>query len=166
MEIDEDQFTGGGAFLFACVLERFFGMSASLNSFTQLRVTTPQRREGLHEWEPRSGRKLIIVRPIRSLGQQLVEDACSFEFFQAVALLQRLRAIRPVGGFSSPEDEAVRFPCQSATCVFPPAKSRGWKWPATPAEMTVNFMGLTGPMGVLPYAYSELILEQGPGQRP
>jgi len=60
MEIDEDQFAGGGAFLFACILERFFGQSASLNSFTQLRVTTPQRKEGLHEWEPRSGRKLLI----------------------------------------------------------------------------------------------------------
>jgi type VI secretion system protein ImpG len=60
MEIDEDQFAGGGAFLFACVLERFFGMSASLNSFTQLSVTTPQRKEKLNEWPPRSGRKPII----------------------------------------------------------------------------------------------------------
>jgi type VI secretion system protein ImpG len=60
MQIDEDQFTGGGAFLFASVLERFFGMSASLNSFTQLSVTTPQRKEGLHEWQPRSGRKILI----------------------------------------------------------------------------------------------------------
>ena len=60
MEIDEDQFTGGGAFLFASVLDRFFGLSASLNSFTQLSVTTPQRKEGLHEWQPRSGRKLLI----------------------------------------------------------------------------------------------------------
>jgi len=60
MEIDEDQFTGGGAFLFACVLERFLGESASLNSFTQLSVTTPQRKEGLHEWKPRSGRKVLI----------------------------------------------------------------------------------------------------------
>ena len=60
MEIDEDQFTGGGAFLFASVLERFFGLSASLNSFTQLSVTTPQRKEGLHEWQPRSGRKMLI----------------------------------------------------------------------------------------------------------
>ena len=60
MEIDEDQFTGGGAFLFAAVLERFFGLSASLNSFTQLSVTTPQRKEGLYEWKPRSGRKMLI----------------------------------------------------------------------------------------------------------
>ena len=60
MELDEDQFTGGGAFLFASVLDRFFGLSASLNSFTQLRVTTPQRKEELHEWEPRSGRKLLV----------------------------------------------------------------------------------------------------------
>jgi type VI secretion system protein ImpG len=60
MEIDEDQFTGGGAFLFAAVLERFFGLAASLNSFTQLSVTTPQRKEGLYEWEPRSGRRLLV----------------------------------------------------------------------------------------------------------
>jgi type VI secretion system protein ImpG len=60
MEIDEEQFAGGGAFLFATVLDRFFGLSASLNSFTQLSVTTPQRKEGLHEWEPRSGRRLLI----------------------------------------------------------------------------------------------------------
>ncbi len=59
MEIDEDQFTGGGAFLFAAVVERFLGLAASLNSFTQLSVTTPQRKEGLHEWEPRSGRRLL-----------------------------------------------------------------------------------------------------------
>jgi type VI secretion system protein ImpG len=60
MEIDEDQFTGGGAFLFANVLEKFFALSASLNSFTQLSVTTPQRKGGLHEWQPRSGRNLLV----------------------------------------------------------------------------------------------------------
>ncbi len=60
MEIDEDQFTGGGAFLFCAVLERFFGLAASLNSFTQLSVTTPQRKEGFYEWEPRSGRRLLV----------------------------------------------------------------------------------------------------------
>jgi type VI secretion system protein ImpG len=42
------------------VLERFLGLTASLNSFTQLNVTTPQRKEGLHRWEPRSGRRVLV----------------------------------------------------------------------------------------------------------
>src|SRR3954451_23112618 len=60
MDIDEDQFTGGGAFLFCAVLERFFGMAASLNSFTQLSVTSSQRKEGFYEWQPRSGRRFLV----------------------------------------------------------------------------------------------------------
>jgi predicted component of type VI protein secretion system len=44
------------------------------------------------------------------LGDELAENACSFEFFQAVTLLERLSAgLRPVGGFSNPEEEAVHF---------------------------------------------------------
>ena len=46
--------------LFASVLEHFLGLSASLNSFTQLAVTTPQRKEALHEWQPRAGRKILV----------------------------------------------------------------------------------------------------------
>jgi type VI secretion system protein ImpG len=60
IELDEDRFTGGGVFLFASVLEHFIALNASLNSFTQLVVTTPQRKESLREWEPRTGRKLLI----------------------------------------------------------------------------------------------------------
>ena len=60
LELDEERFVGGGAFLFASVLEHFLGISASLNSFTQLTVTTPQRKEPLHEWQPRAGRKILI----------------------------------------------------------------------------------------------------------
>jgi type VI secretion system protein ImpG len=60
LELDEDQFVGGGAFLFASVLERFIGLSASLNSFTQLVVSTSQRKGVLHEWRPRAGRRLLI----------------------------------------------------------------------------------------------------------
>jgi len=60
IQLDEQQFTVGGAFLFGAVLDRFFGMAASLNSFTQLSITTPQRKEALHEWQPRSGRKILI----------------------------------------------------------------------------------------------------------
>jgi len=60
LELDEDQFVGSGAYLFASVLEHFIGLNASLNSFTQLVVTTSQRREGLHEWPPRAGRKILV----------------------------------------------------------------------------------------------------------
>jgi type VI secretion system protein ImpH len=95
------------------------------------------------------------------LGQQLVEDACSFEFFQAVTLLQRLRAnSQHVGGFYSPEDEAVHFKVNQRL-GFPASEiqSLGVDGDGQP-EMMVNFMGLTGPMGVLPYTYCELILER------
>jgi type VI secretion system protein ImpG len=60
MELDEDQFVGGGVYLFAAVVERFLGLSASLNSFTQLVVTTPQRKEMLHAWQPRAGRRILV----------------------------------------------------------------------------------------------------------
>ena len=60
VQLDESQFAGSGVFLFASVLERFLGLSASLNSFTQLVVTTPQRKEVLHEWMPRAGRRILI----------------------------------------------------------------------------------------------------------
>jgi type VI secretion system protein ImpG len=60
MQLDEAQFVGGGVYLFASVLERFLGLSASLNSFTQLVVTTPQRKGVVHEWTPRAGRKNLI----------------------------------------------------------------------------------------------------------
>jgi len=60
LELDEDRFVGGGVFLFARVLEQFLGLSASLNSFTQLVVRTPQRKEPLHEWQPRAGRRILV----------------------------------------------------------------------------------------------------------
>ena len=60
MELDEDQFVGGGVYLFASVIERFLGLSATLNSFTQLTVSTPQRKEALQEWPPRAGRKILV----------------------------------------------------------------------------------------------------------
>jgi type VI secretion system protein ImpH len=95
------------------------------------------------------------------LARILREEPCSFEFFQAVTLLERLRPDRqPVGRFTNPEEEAVHFSA-NASLAFPASQIRDLDWPEDrPAEMKVNFMGLTGPMGVLPYAYTELILER------
>jgi type VI secretion system protein ImpH len=95
------------------------------------------------------------------MEQVLQDDACSFEFFQAVALLQRLRAqSEPVGQFSNPEDEAVHFRAHN-TLRFPASQVQSVEYNAQgPPEMMVNFMGLTGPNGVLPYCYTEQILER------
>jgi type VI secretion system protein ImpG len=60
MEIDEEQFAGGGLFLFASVLERFLGLYASLNSFSQLVVRSQQRKSPIREWAPRAGWKPLI----------------------------------------------------------------------------------------------------------
>ena len=55
IELDEEQFVGGGVYLFASVLEHFLALYASLNSFTQLVATTRQRKEVLKEWPPTGG---------------------------------------------------------------------------------------------------------------
>jgi type VI secretion system protein ImpG len=60
MEFDEEQFVGGSVYLFSAVLERFLGSYVSLNSFVQLLVKTPQRREILKLWPPRAGRRILI----------------------------------------------------------------------------------------------------------
>jgi type VI secretion system protein ImpG len=60
MEFDEDQFAGGGVYLFASVLERFLGQYASLNSFCILTARCEQRKEILREWPPRAGWKTLL----------------------------------------------------------------------------------------------------------
>ena len=94
------------------------------------------------------------------VAQTLEHDPNSFEFFQAVTLLHRLGHGLPVGRFASPENEAVRFRVNNGL-AFPSSQIQSLRWPEDKIpEMSVNFMGLTGPMGVLPYCYTELILER------
>lgn len=60
MDLDEEQFVGGGVYLFASVMERFMALYVSLNSFSQLVVGTTQRREVLQQWPPRAGHKILM----------------------------------------------------------------------------------------------------------
>jgi type VI secretion system protein ImpG len=60
LELDEEQFVGGGVYLFASVLERFMGLYVSMNSFSQLAISTTQRREVLEQWPPRAGHKILM----------------------------------------------------------------------------------------------------------
>jgi type VI secretion system protein ImpH len=125
------------------------------------------------------------------LAKKLFEEACRFDFFQAVRLLQRLYAERqPVGRSSVPAREVVRFrtrasldfPASEIHSLTPEEKAAepaqqaesakrstgSIRRPASgklrsvdsPPQMVVSFMGLTGPLGVLPTAYTELLIER------
>ncbi|MFN3322426.1 MAG: type VI secretion system baseplate subunit TssG [Bryobacteraceae bacterium] len=95
------------------------------------------------------------------LEQRLRKNPWSFQFFQAVRLLARLQPERAqVGAFASPTREVVRFGVHNAL-AFPPSQVHSLRWEdESPPLMRVNFMGLTGAMGVLPMAYTELIIER------
>lgn len=118
---------------------------------------------------------------------QLRAEPWRFEFFQAVRLLDQLartnrrgadgtsavphdelpRTAAPlVGTDTSPEEEIVRF-LASVSASFSAAAIQGWatpsggdRAPGIPPHMIVNFLGLTGPSGVLPQHYTSLLMEQ------
>ena len=99
----------------------------------------------------------------RPLAQELLDESYRFGFFQAVRLLERMDPQREaVGQDSNILREAVRFRTRQ-TLSFPPSElyqiTRDGD-PDGPPEMTVAFMGLTGPLGVLPHHYSELVIER------
>jgi type VI secretion system protein ImpG len=58
VEFEEQNFVGGGTFLLASVLERFFGMYSALNSFSRLTATT--RKGVIKRWPPRVGEQILL----------------------------------------------------------------------------------------------------------
>lgn len=60
MELDEEQYVGGGAFLFASVMEYFLGQYVSMNSFSQLIAKSTQRKEIIRQWQPRAGQSILL----------------------------------------------------------------------------------------------------------
>ena len=59
LEFDERSYVGVGLFLFACVLERFLSMYASVNSFTQLIAKSKQAEGHFKKWPPRAANRLL-----------------------------------------------------------------------------------------------------------
>jgi type VI secretion system protein ImpG len=52
---DDEKYPGTGFYLLACVLERFLGQYASINSFTRLVARSRQREFWEKRWAPRTG---------------------------------------------------------------------------------------------------------------
>ncbi|APZ92331.1 type VI secretion system baseplate subunit TssF [Fuerstiella marisgermanici] len=60
---DDENFSGDSAFLFATILNRFFGMYTSINSFTKLTATTrlrQSRKQDKWTWPAQAGDRFLI----------------------------------------------------------------------------------------------------------
>jgi len=97
------------------------------------------------------------------MKQQLLEEGYRFEFFQAVRMLERLARNRePVGYEGPPDREIVRFGTR-VSLEFPASEIweiRDGRNDDAPREMTVCFLGMTGPLGLLPQCYTELLIDR------
>jgi type VI secretion system protein ImpH len=105
-----------------------------------------------------------IGRAGNTLVDLLFDEPYRFEFFQAVRLLERISPERsPVGRYGEPEGEVVRFRTR-VSLAFAPSQIHqlgdGSEEEGRPAQMMVAFMGLTGPAGVLPHHYTEMLVER------
>jgi type VI secretion system protein ImpH len=99
----------------------------------------------------------------------LFDESYRFDFFQAVRLMGRIYPDRvPVGLDGPSSDETARFRSRVAL-QFPPSHIYRIKGdhahgssgaPSEPTRIEVAFMGLTGPLGVLPSPYTELLIER------
>lgn len=58
--IDDSQFTGSSSYLFASVLEHFFGLYCSINSFTRVLVKRKNKEGYLKKCPPRAGEKILL----------------------------------------------------------------------------------------------------------
>lgn len=106
-------------------------------------------------------------RPHADLIERLRTEPFRFDFFQAVRILARLAPGRAPVGLDGPyAEEAVRF-AQLVSLEFP-ASAIDWieglpdpsgageaSGDGPPPTLTTAFMGLVGPMGVLPTVYTE-----------
>src|SRR5258708_4740566 len=97
-------------------------------------------------------------------AEYLFSDSPEYDFFQAVRLLERLFPDRkPVGREAAPNTEVARFrahlslsfPPSSIHAIEPPNAERPF------CRVIQTFMGLTGPSGILPRHYTQLLMDLG-----
>ena len=60
IDFDVERFSQKGIYLFSCVLERFFGLYCSINSFTRLTTKLNQGKVIWKRWPARSGNQFLL----------------------------------------------------------------------------------------------------------
>jgi type VI secretion system protein ImpH len=101
-------------------------------------------------------------KPDSALKQQLADRFYEFSFYRAVHLLERFSENgKKLGGTLVPAEEPVRFNVKKGLS-FPPSDISDFRLDEQLRipRMEVAFMGLTGPSGVLPHWYTQLIMER------
>ncbi len=114
-----------------------------------------------------TGTSLVGAQPVEgedprfaAVSRLLRAEPWSFDFFHAVQLLERLRlGRRRVGLFNEPSREVVRFTAHPSM-AFPASAIQSLEADSPEWTMMVNFLGLTGPMGVLPHHYTVAIQDR------
>jgi type VI secretion system protein ImpH len=98
-----------------------------------------------------------------AVADWLFAEGYRFDFYRAVALLERLQPHRvPLAEGSDPQREAVHF-TSSVALSFPASDVADIRRPdptGGPAVMQVRFLGLAGGLGPMPMPYTELLLER------
>lgn len=100
--------------------------------------------------------------PVKTLEERLFQEGHRFNFFQAIRLLEELYPERtPVGRGGGPFAEPALFRAH-LSLSFPGSaiqKIERENEAQPSARLHVNFLGLTGPSGVLPQHYTELLMK-------
>lgn len=107
------------------------------------------------------GRALDPAVVDHELESQLRKEPFTFQFFQAIRLLERFLPDRqPVGGFGHPSKEVARIGTHPSL-AFPASEIQSLRWEeGKPPFLEVNFMGLTGLQGPLPQWFTAMVLER------
>jgi type VI secretion system protein ImpG len=60
IEIDDYKLAGSSVYLFATILEHFFALYCSINSFTRVLVSIKSKEGYLKQCPPRAGEKIFL----------------------------------------------------------------------------------------------------------
>jgi len=134
---------------------------------------TPPAAPAADDTSAANPRSRSLTRPDprepKSVADALFQRPYSFDFYQAVRLLHWLNRHAPPEERAS---EAVRYSAHlsldtPAGDIYDlsrpkpkPPDDEGRPTGMAPAQMVVNFFGMTGPSGALPLHYTELLLER------
>ncbi len=95
--------------------------------------------------------------PMQPAIDRLMAQPGRFGFFQAVRLLYSANGFDGRGTGARPGPLRFTTP---ASMAFPTSELAAIDRQDSTVRVSVNFMGLTGPSGVLPYAYTELMIDR------